>query len=164
MTDQHRRKSPRLTDYDYSQEGAYFVTICTQNRLCLFGEVADDVMQLNAAGMMVEGCFDELQSRFASLKVDCQVVMPNHVHAILILNDQSVSVVKAVQWYKSKTTNGYMKGVKTSDWQPFPSKLWQRSFYDHVIRHDADLSRIREYISVNPAKWALDKNNPDNLG
>ena len=121
-------------------------------------------MSLNPAGDMVKSCFDELEPRFPDIEMDCFVVMPNHVHAIIVLKQQEVSLIKIVQWYKSKTTNGYIKGVQSSNWTPFSGKLWQRSFYDHVIRNDQDLNRIREYIVNNPAKWALDKLNPENIG
>ena len=169
------RKSPRLSGYDYSQEGAYFVTVCVQDRLYLFGKVVDGNMRLNPAGQMIGKWWKELERKFPSLKIDeYYVVMPNHFHGIVFIPEQSAPMIegghagpplqKIVQWFKTMTTNEYIHGVKEHGWPQFQGSLWQRSFYDHVIRDEASLNRIREYISTNPLRWDLDRENPRSRG
>ena len=169
------RKSPRLSGYDYSQEGAYFVTVCVQDRLYLFGEVVDGNMRLNPAGQMIGKWWGELERKFPSMKNDEYfVVMPNHLHGIVFITSSPSPVVQGghagpplqriVQWFKTMTTNNYIHGVKEHGWQPFKGNLWQRSFYEHVIRNDEALNRIREYIQTNPQRWGLDRENPRAAG
>jgi putative transposase len=170
-----QRKSPRLSDYDYSQAGAYFVTIGVQGRFYLFGEVIDGDMRLNPAGQMIGKWWRELERKFSSLKVDeYHVVMPNHFHGIVFIPELSAPgsegghpgppLQRVVQWFKTMTTNEYIHGVKEHGWPRFHGSLWQRSFYDHVIRDEASLNRIREYISTNPVRWDLDRENPRSRG
>ena len=169
------RKSPRLSGYDYSQDGAYFVTVCVQGRLCPFGEVVDGNMRFNPAGQMIGKWWGELERKFTSLKIDEYfVVMPNHFHGIVFMPELSPPTAEGghagpplqriVQWFKTMTTNNYIHGVKEHGWQPFKGILWQRSFYEHVIRDEASLNRIREYISTNPLRWDLDRENPGSRG
>lgn len=166
--DRPARKSPRLKDYDYTQDGAYFVTICTQNRMHLFGSVVDQEMRLNAAGMMVAGCWQWMSEKFADVELDGFVVMPNHVHGIIGLNgaigigDRATTlgrpygVSDVVGWFKTISTNHYMRGVKQADWEPFLGKLWQRSFHDRIIRSEKECNTLREYMLTNPARWEDD--------
>jgi putative transposase len=150
-----QRKSPRLQGYDYAQEGAYFITICVQNRLHLLGEIVDEVMILNAAGMMVSKWWTELPSRFPDIDLDLYVVMPNHFHAIVMISrvysgshpelplqveSEHTSLNDLIGWFKTMTTNDYIRAVKNQQWRPFSGKLWQRSYHDHIIRDEA--SRI----------------------
>jgi putative transposase len=169
------RKSLRLPGYDYSQGGAYFVTVCVQGRLHLFGKIADGNMRLNPAGQMLGKWWGELERKFTALKKDdYYVVMPNHFHGIVFIPELSAPMTEGghagpplqriVQWFKTMTTNNYIHGVKEYGWQPFKGILWQRSFYDHVIRDEASLNRIREYISTNPLRWDLDRENPQSRG
>jgi putative transposase len=169
------RKSPRLSGYDYSQDGAYFVTAGVQGRLYLFGEVIEGEMRLNPAGQMIGKWWRELERKFSSLKVDeYHVVMPNHFHGIVFIPELSAPTTagghtgpplqRVVQWFKTMTTNEYIHGVKEHGWPRFQGSLWQRSFYDHVIRDEASLNRIREYISTNPLRWDLDRENPRSRG
>lgn len=198
----HHRRSTRLRDYDYAQAGAYFVTICAQHRECLFGEIVDGAMVLNAAGKMVQSVWDTLPNRYTHVALDAFVVMPNHIHGILVLtdpvgaplvgaqtlvgakilvDDPSGTATRApttraptrgaptmlggvVGAYKSLTTVEYVCGIKTMGWQRFPGKIWQRNYYEHIIRNETDLARIREYIENNPIQWALDSENPINVG
>jgi putative transposase len=199
--DIHRRCSIRLADYDYSSAGFYFVTICVQGRESLLGEVVDDGMVLNHAGRMVENTWKELPQRFPNVQLDTFVVMPNHFHAILILDGQNNinngrgepcvrpelppkgdhgdrdktgdhkdrpygtldgSAGRIIQAFKSLTTNAYINGVKNDNWPPFPGKLWQRNYYERIIRNDNELHNIRQYIHDNPANWADDNENPAN--
>jgi len=172
------RKSPRLSGYDYSQEGAYFVTVCVQSRQALLGEMLHGEMRLNQAGCMVERWWHKLESKFAALETDFYVVMPNHFHGIALIAGNTSSALpawpqgahmgaplqKILQWFKTMTTNEYIHGVKEHGWPQFKGSLWQRSFYDHVIRDEASLNRIREYISTNPQRWDLDRENPRSRG
>ncbi|MFA6012848.1 MAG: hypothetical protein WC799_22865 [Desulfobacteraceae bacterium] len=224
----------------------YFVTICTQNCDCFFGDIVSREMRLNDAGMMVQSIWDELPSRFANLELDAFVVMPNHIHGIfalghanghpgdhtgdcmghsaghctgescirpcpesstfpkmrsIILHDSpehhqlgdrlggfgqgkgrgqgeykirpyeksgssgsnrssgtlAGTVGRMVQAFKSITTHQYIYGVRQSGWVSFPGKLWQRNYWEHVIRNESELNRIREYIQNNPAQWEHDK-------
>ncbi len=156
------RKSPRLAKYDYSQEGAYFLTICTQNRSPLFGEVRDDMLQLNSAGEMVAYWWTQIPIKYPTCQIDAFVVMPNHIHGILTIelskltDEQSCSVSTVMQWFKTITTNAYIRGVRESGWTGFDRALWQRSFHDHIIRNDAALDNLREYVTNNPARWVQD--------
>ena len=175
----HRRRSIRLRGYDYAQEGVYFVTVCTHNHTLLFGEISSDQMRLNNAGCTLVTQWQALPVRFPNVRLDAFVVMPNHIHGIIVLTRQKVAsrdgatgatlvvaptpLGSVVGAYKSLTTVDYVHGVKASGWMPFDGKLWQRNYYEHVIRDEAALSRIRDYIVHNPAKWAGDSENPQRL-
>jgi putative transposase len=170
-----QRKTPRLSGYDYSQEGAYFVTVCIQNRESLLGGILNGEMRLNQPGFAVEKWWKELERKFPSIKIDeYYVVMPNHIHGIVFITSSPSPEVqgghagpplqKIVQWFKTMTTNNYIHGVKEHGWHPFKGNLWQRSFYEHVIRNDEALNRIREYIQTNPQRWDLDRENPRAAG
>jgi putative transposase len=276
--ERHRRRSMRLKGYDYSQAGAYFVTICTQGRACLFGEVVDGEMRLNDAGRMVVAEWERLPALFPNVVLDAFVVMPNHIHGIVILTDpaddatdgataigatisgattggaatggattrvaptrvgddanpvgaglvpapstmagddadsvgaglvpapstmaggnadsvgaglvpapsvpaQSVpapstpapstpapsapapstptpTLGDVIGAFKSRVTVEYIRGVKTFGWTPFDRRLWQRNYYEHIIRNEETLNCIRRYIAENPIRWAFDRENP----
>jgi len=172
------RRSIRLKGYDYSQPGAYFITICTQDRACLFGEVVDGEMRLNDAGQMVQDVWDELPAFYPSVQTDAFIVMPNHIHGIIILVGADpcvcpdeigqpqmiaprLSLPDVVHRFKTMTTKRYIDGVKKFGWTPFRRRLWQRNYYEHIIRNDHALQRIREYIWTNPLRWHLDRENPN---
>ena len=183
----HHRRSIRLKGYDYSQDGLYFVTICVKNGLCLFGDVVDGNMILNLAGIMVSREWQKLSDRFPQAKLDVFQVMPNHFHAILGIHNPPVGagLVSAqddasdcnrattrgaptgvvlgnmVGAFKSITTHEYISGVNKDGWEPFPGKLWQRNYYEHIIRNERALNAIREYIQNNPANWGADKLHPN---
>ena len=185
----HHRKSIRLQGYDYSQAGLYFVTICTQNRLHLFGEITDGAMVLNDAGVMVEKWYYELENKYPDKKCHEIIIMPNHCHFIIenatgahvgadlcvcpddTGNDKSggnkkgahigAPLPRVVQWIKTMTTNEYMRGVKTNGWAPFDKKMWQRNYWEHIIRDANEYNRIAQYILDNPKKWTMDKLNAD---
>jgi REP element-mobilizing transposase RayT len=196
--ERHHRRSIRLRGYDYSQAGAYFVTICTQDRAGPFGEVVDGEMRLNDAGRMVLAVWDELPSRFPTVEVDAFVIMPNHVHGIVVIADAPAAAnvraglvpaaanVRAglvpahsgattdhgattrvaptlgdvVGAFKSLTTVLYARGVNSYGWPPFCKRLWQRNYYEHIIRNEEALDAIRQYIVDNPVRWAFDRENP----
>jgi putative transposase len=173
-----QRKSPRLSGFDYSSQGAYFVTVCVQDRQGLLGAILNGEMRLNQAGCMVEKWWKKLESNFPTLKTDSYVVMPNHFHGIAFMTEKTSSglpdcrqgahmgapLQKILQWFKTMTTNEYIHGVKEHGWPQFYGGLWQRSFYDHVIRDEESLNRIREYIATNPLRWDLDRENPRSSG
>mgnify|MGYP000107575884 CR=1 FL=1 len=176
---QHRR-SIRLKGYDYSQAGAYFVTICTKDRLCLFGEVLDGEMRLNDAGRMVWDIWNDLPNHYPGVAVDAFIVMPNHVHGIIILvgagpracpgfgQPQGVAptmgLPDVVHRFKTMTTKRYVDGIRQLGWEPFRGRLWQRNYYEHIIRNEEFLNSIREYILLNPMRWDLDRENPGRTG
>lgn len=147
------------------------MTICVEGRKCLYGEIVEAEMRLNDAGRMVEKWWTELACKFASVRNDIFVVMPNHFHGIIILPEKisegahpGAPLHTIIQWYKTMTTNGYIHGVKTHGWPPFNKHLWQQSFYEHVVRDNESLNRIREYIATNPQRWELDRENPQAKG
>ena len=179
----HHRRSIRLPAHDYGQAGAYFMTICTQCRECLFGAVVARKMVLNEPGRMVETVWRELPQHYGGVEVDALVVMPNHVHGIIMLvgagpcarpdnpgqpqgvaPTRGMSLPDVVHRFKSLTTARYRRGVIRDGWLPFPGRLWQRNYYEHVIRDDGELNEIRRYITDNPARWAEDRENPTNAG
>jgi putative transposase len=180
----HRRLSLRLRGFDYRSRGAYFITIVAQGRRCLLGEVRGDAMCLNPAGAMIHAKWFALPSRFPLLEPDAFVLMPNHVHGILVLTDTmgegvgehkvrpydqlhrsgttAESIGRMIQAFKSETTFAYTQGVRSLGWEAFEGRLWQRNYYDHIIRDEADLARIHEYIETNPLRWTYDQLHPCN--
>jgi len=199
--DIHHRRSIRLKGYDYSQAGLYFITICTQNRMCLFGEIKNGGMVLNDPGIMIGKWWNELKHKYRNVELHEQIIMPNHFHGIIqIINDtdsvgadlrvcpdntwqtsktgQSHRIAPTgtkksgehalgehissplhamIQWFKTMTTNEYIRFVKNDTWQPFHKKLWQRNYYEHIIRDETSCYQISEYIQANPVKWQDDK-------
>lgn len=159
--ERRRRNSLRLQSYDYAWPGAYFVTICVADRMPRFGEVVGARVELNAAGYMVDEQWRRLSDRFLHVKIDAHVVMPNHLHAVLEINTSDASgresLSDIVGAFKSLTSRIYVAGVRDAGWPAFDGRLWQRGFYDHVVRDDRDLERIREYIANNPARWHEDR-------
>lgn len=166
------RRSIRHAHHDYTSAGAYFITICTQGRLCLFGDVVDRCMTLNAAGTMIAEQWLALGGRFSGLRTDAFVVMPNHFHGILVVSaprpdaDSTTPLPHApalgdiVGAFKSLTTNAYGHGVRSAQWPAFKDRLWQRNYFERVVRDEEELNRIREYIRENPRQWANDRENP----
>ena len=262
----HHRRSIRLKGYDYTRPGAYFVTVCTQNRECLFGKIMNGEMKLNDAGRMIIKWRHELENKFPDIKINDFICMPNHIHFILIngvgadlrvcpvcpdnnatdahndltntpndptckpdapakpnpsvradlrvcpdnnatdaYDDPQVKpnptckpdapakpnpsvradlrvcpvcpikpdpmgehdkkgehagspLRRVVQWFKTMTTNEYIRGVKQHAWPPFPGKLWQRNYYERIIRNKTEFDKIQNYIVNNPFNWHDDKN------
>jgi putative transposase len=168
------RRSIRLAHYDYSQGGAHFVTICTENKKCVFGVIRDEQMVCNKLGSLARQCWLETPEHFPRVILDEFIIMPNHMHGIIFLTDtlsprvgaqhaapaadkvrefrimpQSLGAI--VRSYKSAVTRqAHEVGLLA------PGSLWQRNYYDHVIRNEQDLQEKRRYIANNPLKWALD--------
>ena len=167
----HHRRSIRLKGYDYSQNGAYFVTICVQNRECLFGKIRNGNMVLNDAGKMIEKYWREIPEHYPNVILDAFVIMPNHMHGILIIDNnvgqpQGIAPTIAptgktigdiIGAFKSLTTNEYICGVKSGKFPPFEKRIWQRNYYEHIIRNEQSLEKIQNYIIHNPQKWQDDK-------
>ena len=156
-----RHPSHRLKGYDYSQSGGYFVTICTEHRRCTLGEVVGGLVQLSSAGQIVESIWSGLPGRFAGIEIDAYVVMPNHFHGIVMVPDwvdgaresASTALGAIIRAFKAASC----RAVRTSNQSEFG---WQRNYYEHVIRNEADLDRVRRYVVENPLRWELDEENP----
>jgi putative transposase len=155
----------RLQNHDYTAPGAYFVTICTEHRICLLGDVVDGALAPHTSGLMVESWWHTIPVRHPSTEVMDVVVMPNHIHGLICLgtdpdHEAGLPLSKVVGWFKSITTTDSRRGVALDGWPRFPGKLWQEGFYDHIVRTDAALRRIQRYIAANPANWANDDYHP----
>jgi putative transposase len=183
--DRHHRRSARLPGYDYSRAGAYFVTVCTHERECMLGEVISDEVVLTPAGLAVRQVWQSLPRRFPSVVLDAFVVMPNHIHGVLTIMSparggdrrqapvpiaaeiavQSAgsasparscpSLGQIMRAFKSLSAIQANAALERSG-RPF----WQRNYHDQVIRTDAALAHIRQYIAQNPRRWAEDPDNP----
>jgi len=181
VTEKHHRRSIRLKDYDYSKPGAYFVTICSQNRECLFGRIVDGKMRLNKTGKMIQTIWNELPQNYPGVDIDAFVVMPNHVHGIIVLTPvgagpcacpeggqpqgvaPTISLPDVVHRFKSLTTTLYRKNLIQNNARSFTIRLWQRNYYKHIIRNEEKLNLVREYILNNPLQWQYDKENPEHI-
>lgn len=209
IPDIHHRRSIRLQGYDYSRAGAYFITICTQNREDQFGNIivgagpcACPEMILNQPGTMIQTIWNEIPFHYTGTEIDEFIVMPNHIHGIIVIsavgadpsacpdpvqphgcpdpvingaprqkngqargpaptgNMGTLSLGDIVHRFKTMTTKRYADGVKQLGWQSFPGKLCQRNYWEHIIRDEMELNRIREYIHNNPTQWQSDRLNP----
>jgi REP element-mobilizing transposase RayT len=183
----HHRRSIRLQNYDYSQNGAYFVTICVNKKQELLGNIENGEMIPNDAGLMVSNLWQKLAEKFDGVFIDEFCVMPNHFHGILVIensmkmgenmvspvrieieNTKNVGVEpcfnpiqglpRFISWFKRISTNKYIHGVNKNGWEPFYQKLWLRNYHERVIRNESDLEKIRQYIVNNPANWENDEN------
>lgn len=155
------RRKMRLPGYDYAQSGAYFVTVCTVQRQCILSAIVDANVELTQAGSVVRACWNDLPNHYPHVELDAFVIMPNHVHGILRLIDLDTpdtrhalpEIVRAFKTFSSRRINEMLN-------QP-GNRIWHHSFYDHIIRDEQDLNRIREYIQNNPLRWEDDPENPD---
>ena len=216
------RRSIRLQEYDYSQAGAYFITICTHHRVCWFGDIQNEVILLNDTGRMITGWWEWLATQYDYIELDEYVVMPNHIHGIMVITEGGSRTAPTERFIPAKdlketavpvTTildkerpvipgsemdsqrNGELNPELTTDgrggsrtahkdiprkpvgriigaFKTVPTKsinekqntqghmLWQRNYYEHVIRDDAELNQIRRYIIENPVHWNIDRENP----
>lgn len=162
------RKRLRAEGYDYSQPAGYLVTICTHHRLPLFGNITEHDATLSPAGRMVEEHWQTIPARYPFVELDAFVVMPNHLHGILIIQPCDGQIPPSshsdiIATFKSRTTYAYARGVRHDGWPPFPAHLWQRSFHDRIIRSDRHLDRLQEYVESNPDRWPWDEENPDHI-
>ncbi len=153
-----RRKPLRLPDIDYSESGAYFITIVIHERKNLFGRITDGNLVQLPAGEMVATWWKELENKYTGILPFEFVVMPNHFHGIIVIEavDHMVKLGQTVQWFKTMTTNEYIREVRRSGWEPFDRKLWQRNYYEHIIRSEDDFNNAVLYIQENPNRWDTD--------
>ena len=171
------RKANRLQERDYSRRGYYFVTICARNHTRSFGEVADGRMRLNMTGMIAQECWQAIPEHFPDTDIDEFIVMPNHIHGIVIVCGENNSTrdaymrplqakrqnIDRTKMYLSKIIQGFKSSVTRTVRKRWDKHTfgWQRSYYDHIIRNEEKLNRIREYIRNNPLKWEFDQYNQD---
>ena len=196
------RKLNRLRGYDYTQDGWYFITICAKNREHFFGKIINGKMYLSAIGKTTKKCWQEIPMHFLDTKLDAFIIMPNHIHGIIVIKN---NIVVGNKNFCSKTAENETVGNKIvgnknfcslqqRSWQTkwarslssivrgfkigvtkwcrenninnddyYMQFSWQKSFYDHIIRNEKSLFKIREYIINNPLKWEFDQNNSDDL-
>ena len=210
----HYRRSIRLKGYDYAQAGAYFVTMCTQDRACLLGDVVGEQVRLSDAGSMIRAAWEEMPDHYPGAETDEFVVMPNHIHGIIVIPGRGESCIRPDDSRQPDSGDhkdrpygtGHAHGIVTligpgsvvgaglalpeekgaassaptlgDVVRAFKSisairvnrlltrsgSLWQRNYYERVIRNKRELDKIREYITTNPLKWALDRDNPQRTG
>ena len=165
-----QRRSIRLAHYDYSREGAYFVTLSVHDRACLFGEMMDGVMRLNKLGQVIHSEWVRTSGLRPQVRLDEFIVMPNHFHAIIAVEEsrRGVSPYAHPSFRSpSQTLGAILRGFKSATTKMINvmrgtpgTAVWQRNYYEHVVRDDLELQRICEYIVNNPSQWALDRENP----
>jgi REP element-mobilizing transposase RayT len=198
----HDRRSIRLKGYDYSHAGAYFVTICTRNRECLFGDITAGTMRVNHFGKIVGEQWNDIPRRFPVVELDQFVVMPNHIHGVFVVVGVAVAVGAPlagalsratarvaptgaplaaagatptaggqskvteraaptvgdiVGAYKSLCVHHCLHWIKQNVPHQRLGQLWQRNYWEHIVRDESELNRIRDYIRNNPLKWEMDK-------
>ncbi len=177
------RQSSRIRGYDYAGKGAYSVTICAKGRACVFGEIADGEMRLNEVGRIVEEEWLRSAGIRKEIELDEFVIMPNHLHGVVIFTACGVGAhgraplrvdgrlhqgsSRAPLQRAARSLGSFVAGFKASATKRIngirgtPGRaVWQRNYYEHIIRNDEDLARIRKYIWENPLRWDLDKENP----
>lgn len=173
--EQHNRRSIRLDGYDYGQPGAYFVTICTYKRMGLFGEVMDGQMRLTPFGRIVADEWRRTERVRDNVRLDAFVMMPNHVHGIIVITRRpdrcrgESQFAPTMREFRSPshTLGAIVRGFKGAATRRInrlrgaPGEpVWQRNYYEHIVRNWRDLERIRQYIAENPAHWHRDRNHP----
>ena len=177
------RKNIRLTGYDYSRDGVYFVTICSRERQNIFAHIGvgaplacarahntpnppdmnhETMIELSVIGKIIENQWNALPNQFVSVSLDEFIIMPNHVHGIVIIKQRAQAsgaptLGHVVRAFKSKCTNEYLNHIETNNLNT-SGKIWQSSFYDQIIRNDESFTKIRNYIRNNPLTWEEDKN------
>lgn len=162
---EHHRRSIRLKGYDYSQSGAYFLTICTHNRESVLGEIVSGRIKLNIYGRIVSARWCNLPRYHRHVELSAFVVMPNHIHSIIVIRPDSTEQAKR------RPISEIVRGFKTfssrriNEMRGMPDiPVWQRNYWEHVIRDQDSLNRIHDYILTNPLRWHLDRENPHRKG
>jgi len=169
-----KRKAMRLRNYNYNQAGAYFITICIQNRECLLGEIREGNLYLNDYGKIVEQVWNQLPDHFSNkIEIDAAVVMPNHFHGIIVNCEDKIkaNIKEQPIFYHQKTQLGnviaYFKYQTTKLINQKRNmagvKIWQRNYYDHIIRNQESLAILQKYVIENPLRWTNDQLYPDNV-
>jgi REP element-mobilizing transposase RayT len=174
----HHRRSIRLPHYDYSQPGAYFITIVTYRRALLFGQIVNEEMQLSESGKIADESWRAISEHFPFIELGAHIVMPNHVHGIILIRadaDASArrgtiyrapterfqkpvvgSIPTIIRTYKAAVTRRIRRELNTKG-------IWQRNYYEHVIRNERDLQNKTDYMNANPLLWDQDDENPINI-
>ncbi len=159
------RKPNRLKEYDYGEVGCYFITICTQNRQHIFKIenmfVGNDLCVV-PQNQIIRKWLMETQNKY-QIKIDNFVIMPDHIHLLITISERHIgrSLQDAIRFFKTMTTNEYIRNVKIGTLPAFHKKLWQKSYYDHIIRNQQDYDETWEYIENNPIKWIEKHKNQD---
>jgi REP element-mobilizing transposase RayT len=179
------RKRDRLPGFDYGSPGAYFVTVCTHQRACLFGGIVDGVMRLNATGSLAQTSWLDIPRHFPDVEMDVLVVMPNHLHGILTLHGRGTACRAPTEAFgqpiaRSVPTEAFgrplagsiptiIRSFKAASARQINlqrgtpgATLWQRGYYEHIIRTPSGLDRLRRHIESNPVRWELDRENAMN--
>ncbi len=158
-----KRKNMRLKEYDYSETGRYFVTVCTYRRQNIFeidsvGNTQCGVPSIQ--NQIIYKWINITENKFKNIKFDKYIIMPDHLHFIVNITERHIgrSLQDVMNFFKTMTTNDYINCVKNDALKPFNKKLWQKSYYDHIIRNQDDYNEIWEYIDNNPIKWYLTHN------
>jgi putative transposase len=159
----HQRRSIRLKGYDYSQVGTYFITVCTYRREPIFGNIVGGEMQLNEYAKIVLRCWNHLPEHCPNMQSSTFVIMPNHIHGIVVIKDtKSVrryslpEIVRVLKMSSTRRINN-MRGTAGTP-------VWQRNYWEHIIRNQEALNRVHNYILANPERWHLDRENPNRSG
>jgi putative transposase len=177
----HHRQSIRITNHDYSQSGAYFITVCTHQRAHMFGEIIDGRMVLNGAGLIVQNCWHKISTHFSMAFMDEWVIMPNHMHGIIVINNvgaihespnekprniraihesplqmtiiarRNMIIPKLIGRFKMQAA----KQINTRRNTP-GIPIWQRNYWERIIRDEHEMQSVRQYICNNPAQWPQD--------
>ena len=169
------RKSLRLPNYDYSQPGAYFITACSYKRLAIFGRIVKDNVLPSPAGLIVQDAWHDLPNHYLNILLDSFIVMPTHIHGIIIITVSSTTnhvgaglrpaptftttrhclpeIIRALKSFSARRIN------ELRDTPGAP--VWQRGYYEHIIRNERQLNRVRNYIETNPLRWEMDAENPN---
>ena len=156
----YSRKLLRLRGFDYSTGGPYLVTACTHDRRCTLGAIEGEQMVRSAQGVIVAQQIELLPERLPGVDVDSFVVMPNHVHLIIVLRNARARRASPLRTIVAAFKSGSAREISLLRGTP-GAKVWQRGYHDHVIRDEADLERVREYLDTNPLRWALDPESAD---
>lgn len=140
------RKRIRLKDYDYSEENMYFITICVKDRLELLGKIIEGNIELTTEGKIIKQNINKIEKIYKNIIIDEYVIMPNHIHILLLINYKSdITISKIIKHFKTNVT----REIKYS--------MWQKSFYEHIVRNEKEYFKIKEYIKYNVINWKKDK-------
>ena len=170
ITEKLVRSSLRLKGYDYSGPGAYFVTICTDQRICYFGNIVDGIMISFPIIDVVREIWLDIPKKFPYVDLDAFIIMPNHIHGIVIVRKELMNQISSEEksWISMKNSNQTLgkiiryfkaKSARIIHDSGFPRFDWQRNYFEHVVRSPRELNTIREYIINNPIRWTLDREN-----
>ena len=176
MTESYTRRNNRLPGYNYSNNGVYYITICANNRKSIFGEIknvkcvggglAPPRIELSIIGKIINNQWNNIPNQYENIHIDEYVIMPNHFHGIIIRDGTSPSPTylgRIIGSFKSQCAVDYLKYIRKNNLN-LSARIWQRNYYDHIVRNGKTLHNIRQYIKDNPATWDNDVENPNRTG